>query len=84
LPDNETFEVIADNPTLEEQLNKFVPRVEQHLRNRLSNSRIKMSIRLREETDKKKAFNKYEQYQLMLEQNPTLKKMKEAFMLELD
>lgn len=83
LEDNSTFEIIADNPNLEIQLNKYVPRVEQFMRKRMANQNIKMLVRLREEEDKKRAFNKYEQFQLMCEQNDALNHLKEMLQLEI-
>ena len=83
LEDNSTFEIIADNPNLEIQLNRYVPRVEQFMRKRMANQNIKMLVRLREDEDKKRAFNKYEQFQLMCEQNDALNHLKEMLQLEI-
>ena len=60
-----------------------MPRVEQFMRKRMANQNIKMLVRLREEEDKKRAFNKYEQFQLMCEQNDALNHLKEMLQLEI-
>lgn len=83
LPDGHSFEVLADNPTVEEQLRRFVPNIEQYLRQKLSNSSIHMLIRQRKIEEKRRAYNRVEQFTMMCEQNPALLKLKEEFGLEL-
>lgn len=83
LLDKHTFEIIADNPTLLTQLNQYVPRIDSFLRERLKNSYIHMTVRLREATDKKKVFSRAEVFELMLEKSEPLRKLKELFNLEL-
>lgn len=84
LDDKVTFEVIADNPTVEQQLNKYVADIQQFIRPRLQNHKAAMTVRLREQNDRKKAFNKYEQFEMMCQQNPMLNKMKDLLYLELE
>lgn len=83
LIDATTFEVIADNPAIETMLNQYVIRIDTYLRQRLQNSAIHMTVRLREVTDKKKVFSRAEIFKQMLEQSEGLRKLKEAFNLEL-
>jgi len=84
LESGESFELIADNPNVMESLNKFVPQVESFLRRQLQNQNVKMLVRLREQTDRKRAFNKVEQFQMMCKENPALKKLQEVFSLDLE
>lgn len=77
------FLVIADNPSLLNELNKMMPRIEAYMRQRLQNGTLKMSVRLREATDKRRAYSRMEHWSMMLEQSEALRKLKEEFELEL-
>jgi len=81
--DGTTFLVIADNPSLQQELLKMQPRIEAYLHQRLQNNALKMTTRLREVTDKRRVFSRKEIYQQMLKQNEALRKLKEEFQLEL-
>lgn len=81
--DDHNFEVIADNPTIFNQFNQYVPRINTFLRQRLQNSNLQMNVRLREATDKKKVFSRAEIFAQMLEISEPLRKMKDIFNLEL-
>lgn len=83
LSDGCSFEVLADNPTVEGQLLKFVPSIEEFLRRKLANTSVKMSVRQRKIEEKRRAYNRVEQFTMMCEQNPALLKLKEEFGLEL-
>ncbi|MCM1311346.1 MAG: DNA polymerase III subunit gamma/tau [Bacteroides sp.] len=83
LPGGYSFEVLADNPTVEGQLQRFVPGIEQYLRRRLSNKSVKMLVRQRKVEEKRRAYNRLEQFTMMCEMNPALLKLKEEFGLEL-
>lgn len=77
------FLVVVDNPSIMNELNKMKPRIEAFLHQRLQNSSLTMQSRLREVTDKKKAYSRVEQLNMMLEQSEALRKLKEEFELEL-
>ena len=81
--DGQTFLVIAENPSLQQELRKMTPRIEAYLRQRLQNNALKMTIRLREATDRRKVYSRLEIYQMMLQQSEGLRKLKEEFGLEL-
>ncbi|MDE7118530.1 MAG: DNA polymerase III subunit gamma/tau, partial [Bacteroidaceae bacterium] len=81
--DGTTFLVIADNPSILNELEHMTPRIETFLRQRLRNGKVHMALRLREVTDKRKVYSRRETYQMLLEQSPVLRKMREAFLLEL-
>lgn len=83
LDDGHSFEVLADNPTVEGQLLKFIPSIEQFLRQKLGNKSVKMFVRQRKIEEKRRAYNRLEQFTMMCEQNPALLKLKEEFGLEL-
>ena len=81
--DGTTFLVIVENQSVEGELLKMQPRLEQYLHHRLQNRTLKMTTRLREATDKRRAFSRMEIYHQMLEQSEALRKLKEEFQLEL-
>ncbi len=81
--DGSTFLVIADNPSIQAELNKMQPRIEKYLRQRLQNGSLKMTTRLREITDKRRIYTRKEIYGMMLQQSEGLRKLKELFELEL-
>ena len=81
--DGTTFLVIADNPSIQSALSKIQPRVEAYLQQRLQNNALHMMTRLREVTDKRRAYSRVEQLNMMLEQSEALRKLKEEFELEL-
>ena len=81
--DGSTFLVIADNPSIQAELGKMQPRIENYLRQRLQNGSLKMTTRLREITDKRRIYTRKEIYGMMLQQSEGLRKLKELFELEL-
>ena len=81
--DGTTFLVIADNPSILNELEHMTPRIENFLRQRLRNGKVHMTLRLREITDKRKVYSRKEIYQMLLEQSQALRKLREAFQLEL-
>lgn len=83
LEDGTTFLVIADNPSVMNELNKIKPRVEAFLQQRLQNHNVRMTTRLREVTDKRVSYTRREILNMMLEQSEALRKLKEEFELEL-
>ena len=81
--DGATFLVIADNESVQNELLKMKPRIEQYLHQRLRNGRLNMTVRLREVTDKRRIYSRLEQLNMMLQQSEALRKLKEEFQLEL-
>ena len=78
-----TFYVIVDNPAIMNELNKKSSHINDFLHYRLQNTSISMVVRMREATDKQRAFSKAEQLEIMLNQSEPLRKLKEEFGLEL-
>jgi len=80
--DGNSFEVVANNNLVAEELQKIAPRVEQFIRRRISNSKVKMNIRLRNVSDKKRIFTPQEAFLEMCKENEALGKLKEILQLE--
>ncbi len=81
--DGKTILVVVDNPSIQNEVAKMQPRIEAFLRQRLQNNSLCITTRLREVTDKRRAFSKAEQLGMMLQQSEALRKLKEEFELEL-
>ena len=81
--DGQTILVIVDNPSLQGELHKIQPRIEGYLHQRLQNNALKLTTRLREATDKRRALSRMEIFNEMVEQSEALRKLKEEFELEL-
>ena len=81
--DGQTILVIVDNPSLQSELHKIQPRIEAYLHQRLQNNTLRLTTRLREVTDKRRALSRLEVFKEMLEQSEALRKLKEEFELEL-
>ena len=81
--DGKTILVVVDNPSIQNEVAKMQPRIKAFLRQRLQNNSLCITTRLREVTDKRRAFSKAEQLGMMLQQSEALRKLKEEFELEL-
>ncbi len=78
------FEVVVNNPGQKERLDANALDVITALRIKLQNSSLLMQVRTSENNEKKLAFTAEEKFRLMLEQNPSLLKLKDEFDLFLD
>ena len=79
-----SFEVVADNPTVLQDLNKYKRRIEEHLRQKLHNSHVEMILRERQEEDHRKAYSPVEQVQQMCDRNPAMRLLLQEFGLTLN
>ncbi len=80
-----TFEVLADNPMTEADLNQIRVQIEQYLQTQLQNPRIQMQIRVRNEREQKDIpLTQGERLQKMMEKNPAVRELKEKLGLDLD
>ena len=79
-----TFEVVVENELVEKKMQAMAARIADYMRVQLRNSKISMVTRVMQENEKKRAYGRVEQFQMMSQKNPVLLKMKEAFGLELD
>ena len=77
------FEVLANNPSVEEQLKNSRSAIEQYLRQKLDNNSINMSVRLREVKERPRAYSRQEQFKNMCNMNPSLLKLRERLNLDL-
>lgn len=86
LPDllnRDTFEVVVNNPVQEQRLLDNALSILSVLRINLKNTLIQMKVRVTIDNEKKLGFTSLEKYNLMVEQNETLKRLKDEFGLEL-
>lgn len=86
LPDLQSrdyFEVVVNNPVQEQRLVDNSLSILSELRTNLRNSNIYMKVRVSIENEKKLGFTSFEKFNLMVEQNEALKKLKDEFGLEL-
>lgn len=78
-----TFEVVVDNGMVEKFMLQLIPSIQNHLRERLHNRKITMTVRVSEPTEIVRAYSHVERFQMMSKKNPNLLKLKEALGLEL-
>lgn len=83
LLNRDTFEVVVNNPVQEQRLTESGTDILTHLRNELRNTQIQMKIRISVENEKKLAFTPAEKFRLMMEENESLRRLKDEFGLEL-
>lgn len=76
-------EVAVDNEWVESTMRAIAPRIEQYLRSNLHNRQITLRFKVTQQAEQKRAYSRVEQFQLMVEKNPALQKLKEHFDLEL-
>ena len=78
-----TFEVGVDNGMVEKYMKQLLPQIQNHLREKLHNRKITMTVRVFEAKEVVRAYSQVERFQLMSQKNPKLMKLKEVFGLEL-
>ncbi len=78
-----TFEIVVDNDMVEKYISKMIPAIQAHLRERLHNRKITMTVRVSAPNEVVRAYSHVERFQLMSQKNPMLLKLKEALGLEL-
>ena len=78
-----TFEVTVDNDMVEKYMLQLVPAVQSHLRERLHNRKITMTVRVSAPAENVRAYSHVERFQMMSKKNPNLLKLKEELGLEL-
>lgn len=86
LPDllnRDTFEVVVNNPVQEQRLLDNAVNIMPILRRNLRNTQVQMKVRVTVENEKKLGFTSLEKFNLMLEQNDSVKRLKDEFGLEL-
>jgi len=83
LLDNGVFEVVVNNPVQEQRLFEHRMDILYKLKSQLRNTQLQMKIRISEDNEKKLAFTPAEKFNLMMEENESLRKLKDEFGLEL-
>lgn len=78
-----TFEVVVNNPVQEQRLLENKMNILYRLRATLRNTHIQMQVRISEDNEKRLAFTPAEKFNLMMEENESLRRLKEEFGLEL-
>ena len=77
------FVVVTDNKIIEQELHSMKSRIETYMRKQMQNNKINMHIVLEENQTNKRIYSRVEQYQLLEERNPSLKRLKELMDLDL-
>ncbi|SHE33468.1 hypothetical protein SAMN05444362_101103 [Dysgonomonas macrotermitis] len=83
LLNRDTFEVVVNNPVQEQRLLDNAVSILTILRKNLRNTHIQMKVRITVDNEKKLGFTSLEKFNLMMEENESLKKLKDEFGLEL-
>lgn len=78
------FIVVTDNKIIEQELHTIKSRIETYMRKQMQNNKINMHVVLEESQTNKRIYSRVEQYQLLEERNPSLKKLKELMDLDLN
>ncbi|MBQ8672449.1 MAG: DNA polymerase III subunit gamma/tau [Bacteroides sp.] len=84
LKDTATFEVPVDNEFVEKEFLSLKENIESFLRSKLKNRKITMETHISTPTEKTRAFNRLEKFQMMVEKNNALLQLKKTFGLELN
>ena len=83
LNDDITFEVVVDNEIVAKDFTSMIPNVQNYLRSRLKNRKVKMTVRVSAPAENVRAFSRVEKFQMMAKKNEALLHLKEEFGLEL-
>ena len=78
-----TFEIGVDNDMVAKYMMQMIPSIQKHMREKLHNRKITMTVRVLEEKEVVRAYNHVERYQLMTQKNPKLQRLREVLKLEL-
>lgn len=78
------FTITVSNILQEREFKRLQPDILEFIQSRLSNSLIRMSIKIMEETEKTRGSSPEERFQMMVEQNPALAKLRSRLNLEID
>ena len=83
LNDDITFEVVVDNAIVAKDFTSMIPNVQNYLRSRLKNRKVKMTVRVSAPAENVRAFSRVEKFQMMAKKNEALLQLKDEFGLEL-
>jgi DNA polymerase-3 subunit gamma/tau len=83
LSDEHTITVYIDNKIVAQDLYTLRPRIEEHLRKQMQHNKLKLEIILEEAQNTHRICSRIEQYQILEQRSPALKKLKESLGLDL-
>ena len=83
LNDDITFEVVVDNEIVAKDFTSMIPNVQNYLRSRLKNRKVKMTVRVSAPAENVRAFSRVEKFQMMAKKNEASLQLKDEFGLEL-
>ena len=83
LNNSTTFEVVVDNEFAAKDFTALIPELQDYLRGRLKNSKVMMTVRVREATETVRPVGRVEKFQMMAQKNQALMQLKDEFGLEL-
>lgn len=83
LSDEHTITVYIDNKIVAQDLHTLRPRIEEHLRKQMQHNKLKLEIILEEAQNTHRICSRIEQYQILEQRSPALKKLKESLGLDL-
>ena len=74
---------IVDNEIVAKDFTSMIPNVQNYLRSRLKNRKVKMTVRVSAPAENVRAFSRVEKFQMMAKKNEALLQLKDEFGLEL-
>lgn len=83
LQENAAFEIVVNNNIQAQKLLEYKIDILSKLKSQLRNTHIEMKIRISQDNEKKLAFTPSEKFKLMMEENESLRRLKDEFGLEL-
>ena len=78
-----TFEVTVDNEIISKEFTAMIPSIQEYLRTRLKNKTVTMTVRISALAEKSRAYGRVEKFQMMVQKNNALQKLKDELGLEL-
>ena len=74
---------MVDNEIVAKDFTSMIPDIQNYLRSRLKNRKVRMTVRVSEAAENVRAFSRVEKFQMMAKKNEALLHLKEEFGLEL-
>lgn len=84
VPEDDYMQITVNNSQVMQEMQSLLPRLRPFIRQKLENGYIQISIEVADTQQTQQIYTKGGLFNLMIEQNPSLKKMVEEFHLELD
>ena len=84
LTSDTTFELTVSNILQEKELKRLQQDITEFMQLKLQNSRVRMSLKIAEQTEIQRANTPEDRYKILADQNPSLDKLKNGLGLEID